>query len=131
METSNRKQKMKAQAISLIRLLFAHRANGSLSFVHFVTEKQKEIIRRQICRLNGLNRLAHLHQPAANIRQVRTSSTQCSQRKRAEVQLYCHSLCSWQAIANKLLYHHSSWSSTLIAWPWMAEHGCCVRHVAE
>jgi hypothetical protein len=46
-ETSNGKWKMEAEAIFLIRLLFVHRANGSLSFVRLSTKKQAEVIRLQ------------------------------------------------------------------------------------
>jgi hypothetical protein len=41
------KCKMEAQAISLIRLLFAHCANGSLLFVHLLTKNQMAVIRLQ------------------------------------------------------------------------------------
>jgi hypothetical protein len=58
------KRKMEAQAIffNLFCLLFAHRANESLSFVCFLTKKQMEVIRLQMdYRENGLNALAHLY----------------------------------------------------------------------
>ncbi len=35
------KQRMEAQAIFLIRLPFAHRANGSLLFVRFLAKKKQ------------------------------------------------------------------------------------------
>ncbi len=41
------KWKMEAQAIFQIRLLFAHRADRSLSFVRLFTKKQTEVIRLQ------------------------------------------------------------------------------------
>jgi hypothetical protein len=44
---SNGKRKTVARAISLIRLLFASCANGSLSFVHLLTKKQTSVIRLQ------------------------------------------------------------------------------------
>jgi hypothetical protein len=44
-ETRNRKQK--ARQFSLIRLPFAHCANGSLSFVCFLTKRQTDVIRLQ------------------------------------------------------------------------------------
>ncbi len=53
METSNRIRK--PRRFSSIRLLFAHHANGNLSFVCLLTKKQTEIIR-----LQWLNGLAHL-----------------------------------------------------------------------
>jgi hypothetical protein len=43
METSN--GKWKPRQFFLIRLPFAHRANGSLSFVRLLTKKQKKVIR--------------------------------------------------------------------------------------
>jgi hypothetical protein len=39
--------KWKPRCFSLIRLLFAHRTNGSLSFVRLLTKKQTEVIRLQ------------------------------------------------------------------------------------
>jgi hypothetical protein len=45
METSNGKRK--PPRFSLIRLLFAHHASGSLSFVCLLTKKQTEVIRLQ------------------------------------------------------------------------------------
>jgi hypothetical protein len=39
METSNGKRKTEAQAISLNHLPFAHRADGSLSFVRLLKKK--------------------------------------------------------------------------------------------
>jgi hypothetical protein len=43
--TSNGKQK--PRRFSVIRLLFAHRANGSLPFIHLLTKKQTEVIHLQ------------------------------------------------------------------------------------
>jgi hypothetical protein len=37
----------KPRRFSIIRLLFAHRENGSLSFVHLLTKKQTEVIHLQ------------------------------------------------------------------------------------
>jgi hypothetical protein len=42
------KRKTEAQAISLIRLPFAHRVNESLSFICLFTKKQTEVIRLQM-----------------------------------------------------------------------------------
>jgi hypothetical protein len=50
------KRRRKAQAIFPIRLPFAHRANGNLSYVHLLTKKQMEFANG----LNRLNGLAHL-----------------------------------------------------------------------
>jgi hypothetical protein len=53
------KGKRKPRRFSLIHLQFAHRANGSLLFVHLLTKKQN---RSSLFanRLDGLKRLAHL-----------------------------------------------------------------------
>ncbi len=45
MEKSNRK--LKPRRFSLIRLMFAHRANRSSTFVHLLTKKQMDVIRLQ------------------------------------------------------------------------------------
>jgi hypothetical protein len=44
-ETSNEKRKWKPRRFSLILFSFAHRGNGSLSFIRLLTQKQKEVIR--------------------------------------------------------------------------------------
>jgi hypothetical protein len=49
------KHETEAEAISLIRLRFAHCANGSLSFVRLLTKKQRSYPFAN--RLNGLNGL--------------------------------------------------------------------------
>jgi hypothetical protein len=56
---SNAKWNWQPRQVSLIRLPFAHHADGSLSFVHSFTKKLTEVIHLQ----NGINRvngLAHL-----------------------------------------------------------------------
>jgi hypothetical protein len=59
METTDGKRK--PRRFSLIGLLFAHRANGGLSFVCLLTKKQTEVIHLQI-NLIGLPNYAYMYE---------------------------------------------------------------------
>jgi hypothetical protein len=47
METWKKNRQRKPRRFTLIRLLFVHRANRSLSFVRLLTKKKIEVIRLQ------------------------------------------------------------------------------------